>query len=55
MNGDNWPAIASHILGYADVDQMHDALELITRLATDNGNRHDLDDVLSELGLEAHT
>lgn len=26
MNGDNWPAIASHIMGHADIDQMHDAL-----------------------------
>lgn len=51
---DDWPAIASHILGHADIDGMHDALELITRLATDNGNRHDLDDVLNELGLEAN-
>lgn len=25
MNGDNWPAIAAHILGHTDIDQIHDA------------------------------
>lgn len=33
----------------------HDNAELMTRLANDTGNRHNLEDVLNELGLEANT
>lgn len=36
MNGDNWPAIAAHILGHTNVDQMHDALQ-----ALNHGLEHD--------------